>query len=104
MVKKILDATGIPYKETRFLKPPTGTYAVYSDSFGRRGGDDINLITEHDITIELYEYVPDNDSEAKIELELDKNNIEYEKQARYWLKDEQLYQIVYEFSYITKGE
>lgn len=104
MVKEILIATKIPYKETRFLKPPTYTYAVYNDSFSRRGGDNVNLVTEHDITLELYEYAPDSDSEKRIEAELDKAGMEYEKQPRYWLKDEQLFQVIYEFSYITKGE
>lgn len=103
MVDKILKPTGIPYKESRFLKPPATTYAVYSDSIERRGADNINLITTHDITIELYEYKKDPEAEALIESQFDSLGIEYMKQSRYWIAEEQLYQVVYEFSYISKG-
>lgn len=103
MVKKILDATGLPYKESRFLKPPKTTYAVYDDAIERRGGDNINLITNHDITIELYEYSKDPDSEKAIEDQFDLLGVEYSKDPRFWIQEEQLYQVVYNFSYIEKG-
>lgn len=107
MVNKILTGAGFvlneTYKETRFLKAPTSTYAIYHDSYERRGGDDINLITEHDITIELYEYQADKDAEKRIEDQLDLLGVEYDKQNRYWIREEQLYQVIYEFSYISKG-
>lgn len=102
MVNKILEATGIPYKESRFLKPPKTTYAIFNDAIYRRGGDDINLLSQHDITIELYEYEKDPEAEKKIEDQLDANGIEYEKQPRYWLQEEQLYQVVYDFTYYQK--
>ena len=103
MVDKILEPTGIPYKESRFLTPPKTTYAVYDDSVNRRGADNVNLLTQHDITIELYEYEKDPESESLIEAQLDLLGIEFVKQARYWIHEEQLYQVVYEFSYISKG-
>ena len=103
MVDKILKPTGIPYKESRFLKPPKQTYAVYNDSVNQRGADNINLITQHDITIELYEYEKDPESEALIETQLNTLGIEFDKQSRYWIHEEQLYQVVYEFSYTEKG-
>lgn len=103
MVDKILKATGIPYKESRFLKPPKTTYAVYMDAVNRRGADDINLITQHDVTIELYEYEKDPASEALLESQLDALGIEYSKEPRYWIQEEQLFQVVYEFSYTEKG-
>ena len=102
MVNKILKATRIPYKETRFLKPPKTTYAIYNDAINRRGGDDINLLSQHDVSIELYEYEKDPEAEKKIEDQLDANGIEYEKQPRYWLQEEQLYQVVYDFTYHQK--
>lgn len=104
MVKSILKATRIPYKETRFLKPPKSTYAVYNDAIERRGGDHINLVTQHDISLELYEYEPDPMSEKAIENQLDALGIEYVKQPRYWLQTEQIYQVVYDFSYIEKED
>lgn len=102
MVDKILKATGIPYKESRFLKPPKTTYAVYMDAVNRRGADNINLITQHDVTIEVYEYEKDPESEALLEAQFDALGIEFEKQSRYWIQEEQLYQVVYEFSYTEK--
>lgn len=107
MVDKILTGAGFvlnkTYKETRFLKPPSTTYAIYNDSFDRRGADDLNLLTEHEITIELYEYSPDPEAEKRIEDQFDALGVEYSRQDRYWISEEQLYQVIYEFSYIQKG-
>lgn len=102
MLNDILTATGIPYKETRFLKPPTTTYAVYNDTYEARGCDFRNRLKAHDVTIELYEYKPDKPAEEKIEAELNARGIEYTKQERTFIDSEQLYQIIYEFSYIEK--
>lgn len=106
MVNKILTGAGFisdeTYRETRFIDPPDTTYAVYSESRNRRGADNLNLLTEHEITIELYEYRPDPEAEARIEAQFDALGIEYIKQPRYYIQDEQLYQVIYEFSYIEK--
>ena len=108
MVDKILTGAGFvkneTYKETRFLKPPKTTYAIYTDSYDRRGADGLNLITDHYFTIELYEYSPDPEAEKRIEDQLDDLGLEYTKQERYWIQEEQLYQVIYEFSYIQKGD
>lgn len=107
MVDKILTEAGFilnkTYKETRFLKPPRTTYAIYDDSQDRRGADDLNLLTEHTITIELYEYEPDPEAEKRLEDQLDALGVPYDRQPRYWIQEEQLYQVIYEFSYIQKG-
>ena len=103
MVNKILTATGLPYKESRFLKPPNTTYAIYEDAINRRGGDTINLLSQHDISIELYEYAPDPEAEKAIENQLDAEGIEYDKAPRYWIQEEQIYQVVYDFTYYSKG-
>lgn len=106
MVNKILTEAGFElnktYKQTRFLKPPQTTYAIYKDTVNRRGADDVNLITDHDVNIELYEYTPDADAEKRLESVFDKLGIEYIKQARYWIDNEQIYQLIYEFSYTEK--
>ena len=106
MVKTILTGAGFEegktFKETRFLRPPQTTYAVYIDSFTRRGGDGVNLIKEHTYTIELYSYKADPTAEANIEEMFDILGIEYEKSERYWLDSEQLYQVVYTFYFIEK--
>lgn len=106
MVKRILTGAGFvegkTFKETRFLKPPQSTYAVYIDSFTRRGADGVNLIKDHTYTIELYSYKADPTAEDEIEKMFDTFGIEYEKSERFWLDSEQLYQVVYTFNFIEK--
>lgn len=106
MVKRVLTGAGFveneTFKETRFLKPPKTTYAVYMDSFVRRGADNLNLIKEHSYTIELYSYTSDPEAEARIEEVLDELGLEYEKDDRHWIQEEQLYLVVYTFNFIEK--
>lgn len=102
MVNNILDTAGINYRETRFPRPPAGTYAVYMDDVSTDGPDGLNLIQTHDITIELYEPQPDGVAEAALEAAMDAAGARWTKQARYWLQAEQLYQVIYEFTYISK--
>lgn len=106
MVKQVLTEAGFiegkTFKETRFINPPKVTYIVYMDSFTRRGADNLNLIKDHDYTIELYSYLPDPDAENRIEAVLDELGIEYDKAERYWIQKEQLYHVVYTFNYIEK--
>lgn len=106
MVKLILTEAGFvegeTFTETQFISPPRETYAVYHDSFTRRGADGVNLLKEHSITIEVYSEFPDPEVEARIEAVLDRLGIEYDKADRYWIQAEQLYQVVYTFDYIEK--
>ncbi len=106
MVKRVLIGAGFvegeTFRETRFLKPPKTTYAVFMDSFTRRGADGLNLIKDHNYIIELYSYALDPGAEARIEATLDELGLEYEKEDRYWLQEEQLYQVIYRFRYIEK--
>ncbi len=62
----------------------------------------MNMIKEHNCTIELYEYAPDPNAERRLEETFDKLGIEFEKADRYWIQEEQLYQIVYDFDHIEK--
>lgn len=106
MVKEVLTGAGFvegkSFKETRFLKPPKTTYAVYMDSYTRRGADALNLVKEHDYTIELYSDTPDPEAEARLENTLDNLGVEFDKDERYWIQEEQLYQVIYTFSHIEK--
>lgn len=108
MVKEILTMAGFAehktFRETRFLKPPNTTYAVYMDSVNRRGADNLNCISEHSITIELYEYAPDPETEKRIEAAFDAMACPYRKEDRYWINDEQIYQVIYSFEYTEKEE
>lgn len=106
MVKEILTGAGFVENETfkaiRFLDPPDTTYAIYLDAYERRGSDDLNLIKDHNYTIELYMTRPDPGAEARIEAMLDLLAIPYEKDEAMWLQSEQLYQVVYRFEFLEK--
>ena len=103
MIDSILKPTGIPYKETMFPRAvPDKTYAVYHDDVDVDGSDYENLIYTHSITIELYEPKPDPKAEAAIEAQLNALGIKWSKQSRYWVPEAQRYQVIYEFTYITK--
>lgn len=107
MVKKILTDAGFiegtTYKESRFLASPrSGSYAVYNDEYEARGSDDHIFIREHTYTIELYCGIPDPDAEERIASAISAAGIQFEKQERYWIQEEQLYQTVFTFDYIEK--
>lgn len=103
MIKTILTAAGIPFRRSRFSSPPKETYAVYTDDVTADGPDGTNRIFNHDITVEVYEPTPDDTAEAAIEAALDTQGLHWTKQDGYWLQTEQRYQVIYEFSYITKN-
>jgi hypothetical protein len=106
MVKAVLTGAGFveneTFKETRFLKPPNSTYAIYSDSFERRGADGLNLVKDHDYTIELYSDKPDPEAEDRIEASFDALGLAYDKDERTWIQAEQIYQTLYTFNFIEK--
>lgn len=104
MVDEMLTSLNIEHRETKFDKPPRNTYAVWMDDIVSDGADDVNLQWTHQITIELYTYTikASAEAETKIEQYLDSRGIRYNKQARFWIQDEQLYQTIYDFDYTTK--
>ena len=102
MITTILDPTGVPYRETRFTRPPAGTYAVFMDDVEPDGPDGQASIWLHSVTIEVYEQKPDDVTEKAIEDSITAAGLQWRKQARYWLQTEQRYQVIYEFEYIEK--
>ena len=106
MIDSILTAAGFKlnetYRRSRFVTPPAGAYVVYTDDVSTDGPDGVNRIFTHNYTVELYTPTPDDTAEAAIEKALDDAGIRWEKQDRYWLQDEQLYQTIYEFLHIKK--
>lgn len=106
MVNDILTASGIKYRRSRFLKPPEGTYAIYTADITTDGPDSLppgaSLIVTHDVTVELYEARPDDEAEAALEAAIIAAGLTWTKQDRYWIKSEQLYQVIYEFTYREK--
>ena len=103
MVDKILTQAGVKYRQARYTaKPLPDTYAVYFDDREVSGPDGINCLITHNITIEVYESKPDDATEAAIEAAIDDFGLEWTSQARYWIQEEQRYQVIYEFTYIEK--
>ena len=104
MITELLTETGVIFRHARFLKPPQTTYAVWLDNIDTDGADaQAAGIFTHAYIIEVYEPAPDDAAEAAIEAALDAWGIQYQKQDRYWLQDEQRYQVVYDFSVTTKA-
>lgn len=103
MVTNILTASGIAYRRSRFVGKQPPTYAVYMDDVTAAGSDGAEaLVLRHDITIELYESKPNDAAEAAMEAAIEAAGFAWTKQDRYWLQTEQLYQVIYEFTYYTK--
>ena len=103
MIAELLQQTGIRFRHCRFLKPPAGTYAVWTDDIETDGADDCAAaVFTHNYSVELYEDAPDDAAESAMESALDAAGILYSKEDRYWLQDEQRYQVVYDFSITTK--
>lgn len=102
MITTILSSTGLPYRKTRFVKPPAGTYVVYMDDIETDGPDGQASIWTHGVTLEVYESKPDDAAESAIEDAITAAGLRWRKQDRYWLQTEQRYQVIYEFEYIEK--
>lgn len=111
MINEILTAAGVKHAQGRFLRMPDGTHAVYFDdievSAADRGATPVPgglpHIYTHNVSVEVYEPAPDDATETAIEAELDSRGLSWSKQDRYWLKDLQRYQVVYEFTYTSKS-
>lgn len=107
MLNDILTASGIPYRQGRYLNPPAETYAVYFDDLTADGADPVPAagsprIIRHDAMVELYEPRPDPDAEASIEAALNARGISWTKEDRLWLQNAQRHQVVYNFTYFEK--
>lgn len=102
MIKELLKAAGIFGCESRCPDPPAETYAIFFDEVTADGPDGLNWIYTHNGTVELYEPVRDDDTEAKFEAVLNDASIRWDKQSRYWLQSVQRYQVIYEFTFIEK--
>ena len=102
MIHTILQAAGVPYWEGWTNSPPEGNYALYFDDVTTDGPDGQPRVMRHDVTVELYENVADDAVEAAVEAAISAHGLQWSKQARYWLKDVHLYQVIYEFYYFEK--
>jgi len=103
MVKEILNMAGVTHRRNRFPKPPAGTYAVWNDFLDTDGPDGMPpQIFQHNVTIVVYEPRPDDETEASIEAAMNSYGLHWHKEDRYWVDDEQLYQVTYDYSYVEK--
>ena len=90
------------YKEVRFLKVPDTTFAVWTDAKSARGSDLDMMIVNHSIRVELYSFVADEESSTALEKALNIRGLEWDCGARLWLPDEQMFMLIYTFSYDEK--
>ncbi len=105
MLNEILAAAGIQQRGSRFVKPPAGTYAVWFDDLTTDGADgQPPRIFTHNVTIELYEPKKDPAAQQALERELSARGLHWSKQDRVWIKAEQLYQTIYDFTCTEKKE
>lgn len=103
VVEQVLKEAKIPYRRSRYTaRTLPATYAVYMDDQTADGADKRIMLITHQITVELYEAQPDDAAETAIEESLSARGILWTKQDRLWLQEEQRYQVIYEFEYITK--
>lgn len=103
MINAILTASGIPYKQTRFAKPPAGTYAVYSDSKSTNGPDTFpGMLITHSLTVALYSKQIDTAAEDALEAAIESHGLSYTKTAAEWDPSEQIYETNYDFEYTEK--
>ena len=102
MIEQILDPLGLPCRETQFPRSPGGDYLVYHDDVETDGPDGFVRIFTHNITVELYTREASPLIEAALEDQLSLWGLHWSKQARLWVKEALRYQVVYEFTIITK--
>lgn len=104
MTPEILTAAGIAnHRRGRFVKPPGGTYAVWTDDITTDGPDGMPpAIFHHSVTVELYEPAPDDAAEASLEAAMSARGLHWTKQDRFWIASEKMYQVIYEYSYTEK--
>lgn len=103
MIKEIFALAAIEARRARFPKPPDGTFAVWTDDIETDGADgQPPAIFRHNVTFEVYEPRPDDNALERLEAAMNAYGLHWTKQDRYWLREEQLYQTVYEFSFIEK--
>ncbi|MDW7658137.1 MAG: hypothetical protein SCM11_13295 [Bacillota bacterium] len=96
-IKALLQETGLPVREQRFLGVMPLPAIVYSDNVEVGGADLKNNLLTHNIGIEFYAETIDLMNEAKIERLLDSLSVSYTR-MRDWIESEKFYSTNYEFT------
>lgn len=101
---EILTVAGIAHhRRGRFLKPPGGTYAVWSDDVTTDGPDGLPpCIFSHDVELEVYEPQPDDAALEALEATMGAAGLHWTRQDRFWIQSDKMYQTIYTYSYIEK--
>ena len=96
-IRALLEQTGLPVREQRFLGVMPLPAIVYTDTIEIGGADLKNNLVTHNIGIEFYSETIDLVNEAKIEQLLDNMSISYIRN-RDWIESEKFFSSRYEFS------
>jgi len=96
-IKSLLEMTGLPVREERFLGIMPLPVIVYTDDVEIGGADLKNNLITHNIGIEFYSETIDLENEARIELLLDNLPIRYTR-SRDWIESEKFFSTIYEFT------
>lgn len=111
-LKELLkNGTGLQVAEDYFVKPPKPPYIVFTQNKNMRGVSKDNLIIDSDISVELYESIPDKKIETKVKnfiienILMNSNNddeIEIYQENSY-IESEQMHMVSFDFNLIEKG-
>lgn len=99
--KSLLELTGLPVREQRFLGVMPLPAIVYTDSVEIGGADLINNLITHNISVEFYSEAIDLENEAKIEYLLNNIPISYTRN-RDWIESEKFFSTIFEFIIIER--
>lgn len=100
-IKVWLENTGMKVAEECFFKPPPLPYVIFKESTEVTGADNKNCLSTRDVSIELYSYKINHESEKKIENLLNEKSIS-NKKNRTWIESEKFFQTVYDFDLLEK--
>ena len=102
LMDEVLKSIKLPQKETLFISPPKKTYLVYHIEKQRRGADEQNLVSEYDITLEVYSALIDQGAEEQIGSVLDSFSVEHTKAERSWIASQGLFMTAFYFTLTEK--
>jgi hypothetical protein len=100
-VKALLEQTGLPVREQRFLGVMPLPAIVYKDNVEIGGADLLNNVITRNLRIEFYSETIDPENEARIELQLDNLPVHYTRN-RDWIESEKFFLTAYEFTMIER--
>jgi len=105
-VDQILEKAEIPGGETYWPEQPDGTFAAWGETVTADGSDYGNELQHHDIELELYEPMDQEDYEARRRLQktLNSEKLHWRKEPRVLDLQLRLLMTTYTFSYTERVE